>query len=173
MYIHHSFIVAIVVGSLKYRLLYILRLLPTAAPPLLIKRGDMALEWPRPQPKRDLGILPADTTSGTTRGFHHNDAAWPEENAWRWTWKWQLTTTVPAPTAMTTNQCIAPHPSATKGITPPCQHQVHNRTRSAWVLNTPLMKKVSWVLRIINPPSPPFLCLEYPAANLRDVQSSM
>ena len=53
---------------------FILRLLPTAAPPLLIKRGDMALEWPRPQPKRDLGILPA-ATSGTMRGFHHNDAA--------------------------------------------------------------------------------------------------
>ena len=83
----------------------------------------MAIEWPHPQPKRGLGILPATTTSGTTIESHHNDAAGPEENVWRWIWN-NLTMVVSAKIATTMNQCIAPHPAATQGIIPLCLNQV-------------------------------------------------
>ena len=99
----------------------------------------MAIEWPRPQPRIGMGVLPAITTSGNMIESHHNDAAGPEENAWRWIWN-NSTMEVSAKTATTMNQCIAPHPTATQGIIPLCLNQVTDG-KGVRVLNTPPSKR--------------------------------
>ena len=99
----------------------------------------MAIEWPRPQPRIGMGVLPAITTSGNMIESHHNDAAGPEENAWRWIWN-NSTMEVSAKTATKMNKCIAPHPTATQGIIPLCLNQVTDG-KGVRVLNTPPSKR--------------------------------
>ena len=132
-----------------------------------------------------MGVLPAITTNGNMIESHHNDAAGPEENAWRWIWN-NLTMVVSAKTATTMNQCIAPHPTATQGIIPLCLNQVTDG-KGVRVLNTPSSKRR---FEYHFPPPPffssffsPFLsqfqfgakavyCVKCPASSLKDVQSS-
>ena len=131
----------------------------------------MAIEWPRPQPRIGMGVLPAITTNGNMIESHHNDAAGPEENAWRWIWN-NSTMEVSAKTATTMNQCIAPHPTATQGIIPLCLNQVTDG-KGVRVLNTPSSKR-----RFEYHFPPPLFgakavyCVKCPVSSLKDVQSS-